>query len=129
VKGVQVMENRNKERYLYFIVENNNPIYLKENAVLDIVKNYPYFEINSNNQISFIESLQKFVNDNNSVQKKFIIINTDNINMDNQKMLSYMVKDKSYQTLSLPDNFKIIVTGNKDNMNKELFGLLVAVDV
>jgi hypothetical protein len=123
------MENRNKERYIYFIVENNSPIYLKENAFLDIVKNYPYFEINGDNQISFIEPLKKFVDNNDSVQKKFIIINTDNINMDNQKVLSYMVKDKSYQTLSLPDSVKIIVTGNKDNMNKELFGLLVAVDV
>lgn len=123
------MENRNKERYLYFIFEKNNPVYLRENVILDIVKNYPYFEINSNNQISFIESLQKFINDNNSVQKKFIIINIDNINMDNQKMLSYMVKDKSYQTVSLPDSCKIIVTGNKDSIDKELFGLLVAIDV
>ena len=49
--------------------------------------------------------------------------------MDNQKILSYMVKDKSYQTVSLPDNCKIIVTGNRDSMDKELFGLLVAVDV
>lgn len=123
------MENRNKERYLYFIFENNNPVYLKETAILDIVKNYPYFEINRNNQISFIESLKKFINDNKHVQKKFIIINTDNINLDNQKKISYMVKDKSYQTLSLPDSCKIIVTGNKDAMNKELFGLLVVTDV
>lgn len=123
------MEDRNKERYLYFIFENNNPVYLKENAILEIIKNYSYFEINGNNQTSFIESLQKFVNDNKNAQKKFIIINTDNINMSNQKMLSYMVKDKSYQAISLPESCKIIVIGNKDNMDKELFGLLVAVDV
>ena len=123
------MENRNKERYLHFIFENNIPVYLKENAILDIVKDYSYFEINSNNQISFIESLKKFINDNNHVQKKFIIINTDNINLDNQRKLSYMVKDKSYQTVSLPDSCKIIVTGSKDNIVKELFGLLVAIDV
>lgn len=123
------MEYRNKERYLHFIFENNNPVYLKENAILDIVKDFPYFEINSNNQISFIESLKKFINDNNHVQKKFIIINTDNINIDNQRKLSYMVKDKSYQTVSLPDSCKIIVTGSKDNIVKELFGLLVAIDV
>ena len=129
MKGDQVMENRNKERYLHFIFENNNPVYLKENAILDIVKDYSYFEINSNNQISFIESLKKFINDNNHVQKKFIIINTDNINLDNQRKLSYMVKDKSYQTVSLPDSCKIIVTGSKDNIVKELFGLLVAIDV
>ena len=48
--------------------------------------------------------------------------------MDNQKMLSYMVKDKTYQTLALPDSCKIIVTGNKDGMDKELFSLLVAID-
>lgn len=123
------MEDRNKERYLYFIFENNNPVYLKENTILEIIKNYSYFEINGNNQTSFIESLQKFVNDNKNAQKKFIIINTDNINMSNQKMLSYMVKDKSYQAISLPESCKIIVIGNKDNMDKELFGLLVAVDV
>ena len=123
------MENRNKERYLHFIFESNTPVYLKENAILDIVKSYPYFEINGDNQSSFIESLQFFINDNNNAQKTFIIINTNNINMDNQKILSYMVKDKSYQTLSLQDNCKIIVIGNKDNMDKELFGLLVTVDV
>lgn len=123
------MENRNKERYLYFIFENNNPVYLKENAILDIVKSYPYFEINDNNQLSFIESLQNFINENNNAQKPFIIINTDNIDMNNQKVLSAMVKDKVYQTLSLPDSCKIIVIGDKNNMDKELFGLLVAVDV
>lgn len=123
------MENRNKERYLYFIFENNNPVYLKENAILDIVKSYPYFEINDNNQLSFIESLQNFINENNNAQKTFIIINTDNIDMNNQKVLSTMVKDKVYQTLSLPDSCKIIVIGDKNNMDKELFGLLVAVDV
>ena len=123
------MENRNKERYLHFIFESNTPVYLKENAILDIVKSYPYFEINGDNQSSFIESLQFFINDNNNAQKTFIIINTNNINMNNKKILSYMVKDKSYQTLSLQDNCKIIVIGNKDNMDKELFGLLVTVDV
>ena len=123
------MENRNKERYLHFIFESNTSVYLKENAILDIVKNYPYFEIDGNNQASFSEQLQEFINNNQTVQKIFIIINTNNINMDNQKILSAMLKDKSYQTLSLPDSCKIIVIGNKDNMDKELFGLLVAVDV
>lgn len=122
------MENRSKERYFHFIFENNNPVYLKEKTILDIVKDNPYFEITDNNQMSFVESLQKFIN-NNIAKKIFIIINTDNINIDNQKMISYMVKDKSYQTVSLPDSCKIIVTGNKDNINKELFGLLVAIDV
>ena len=123
------MENRNKERYLYFIFENDNSVYLKENANLDIVKSYPYFEINGDNQSSFIESLQNFINENNNAKKIFIIINTDNIDMNNQKVLSVMVKDKSYQTVSLPDSCKIIVTGNQDGMDKELFGLLVVVDV
>lgn len=122
------MENRSKERYFHFIFENNNPVYLKEKTILDIVKDNPYFEITDNNQMSFVESLQKFIN-NNIAKKIFIIINTNNINIDNQKMISYMVKDKSYQTVSLPDSCKIIVTGNKDNINKELFGLLVAIDV
>lgn len=129
MKGKQAMENRNQERYLHFIFESNNPIYLKEKAVLDTINNYPYFEVNGNNQTSFIESLNKFINDNISASKMFLIINTDNISIDNQKMLSYMVKDKSYQTLNLPDNCKIIVTGNKDSINKQLFGLLVVIDV
>lgn len=122
------MENRNKERYIYFIFESNIPVYIKETAILDVVKDYPYFEINGDNQASFSEQLQSFINDNHMVQKMFIIINTNNINMDRQKILSYMVKDKSYQTVSLPDNCKIIVTGNQDSMDKELFGLLVVVD-
>jgi len=122
------MENRTKERYFHFIFENNNPVYLKEKTILDIVKDNPYFEITGNNQMSFVERLQKFIN-NNIAKKIFIIINTDNINIDNQKLISYMVKDKSYQTVSLPDSCKIIVTGNKETINKELFGLLVAIDV
>ncbi len=122
------MENRNKERYIYFIFESDMPVYIKETAILDVVKDYPYFEINSDNQTSFSEQLQSFINDNYMVQKMFIIINTNNINMNRQKILSYMVKDKSYQTVSLPDYCKIIVTGNQDNMDKELFGLLVVVD-
>ena len=123
------MENRNTERYLHYIFEINNPVYLKEKAILDIVKKYPHFEINVNNQTSFVESLNEFLNNNYSVQKTFIIINTNNISLDIQRMLSYMIKDKSYQTLSLPDSCKIVVTGNKDNINKELFGLLVVIDV
>ena len=123
------MENKNKERYLYFIFEKGIPVYLKETAVLDVVKKYPYFEIDSNNQKSFVISLQKFIDDNQSARKKFIIIDTNNISVDNQKMLACMIKDKSYQTLSLPDSCKIIVVGNKDNINKELLGLLVVVDV
>lgn len=123
------MENRNKDRYLHFIFENNNPVYLKEEIILDIIKDYPYFKITDNNQMSFSGTLQKFINNNNSAKKIFIIINADNINVDNQKIISYMVKDKSYQTVSLPDSCKIIVTGNKDSINKELFGLLVVIDV
>ena len=71
-------------------------------------------------------SLTKFLNDNNHVQKTFIIINSDNINMDNQRKLSYMVKDKTYQNLYIPVSCKIIVIGNKEKMNKELLGLLLA---
>ena len=120
---------RNKERYLHFIFESKTPVYLKENIILDIVKALPYFEIDGNNQDLFYDSLCKFIHDNSDYEKKVIIINTDKINLDNQRKLSCMVKDKSYQTLSIPDNCKIIVTGNKENMNKELLGLLVAVDV
>ncbi|MBR3162299.1 MAG: hypothetical protein IKF19_06190 [Bacilli bacterium] len=123
------MGNRDKQRYLYYIFRSNNSVYLKEKAILDIVKDYNYFEINGNNQMSFIEPLQKFINDSFNEKKVFIIINTDDISIDSQKMLSFMVKDKSYQTVFLPDNCKIIVTGNKDKMYKKLYGLLVALDV
>lgn len=129
MKGVLVMENRNGERYLHFIFENNNPVYLKNNNILDIVKNYPYFEINANNQASFIETLNVFLNDNYMAKKIFIIIDTNNIDLSNQRIISCMIKDKSYQALSLSDNCKIIVTGDKNNMNKELLGLLVVIDV
>ncbi len=123
------MQTRNKDRYFHFIFESNNPVYLKETKMLDIVKDYPCFEINSDNQMSFKESLQKFISDNADSTKNFIIIDTNNMDVDSQKVLSYMVKDKSYQTLSLPENCKIIVVGNKDNMSRELWGLLVIVDV
>ena len=123
------MENNNTSRYVHFLFENNNPVYLKEKAILDIVKKYPYFEINANNQSSFIENLNIFLNDNNSAKKVFVIINTNNIDLNNQRMISCMVKDKSYQTLSLPDSCKIVITGNKNYINKELFGLLVVIDV
>ena len=119
----------NKERYLYYIFENKSPVYLKREGILEVIKDFPCFEINEGNQDSFIDALPVFLNDTNNAQKRFIIINTNNINIDNQKKLSYMIKDKEYQTLILPDNCKIIVTGNKDNLDKELYGLLVVVDV
>lgn len=123
------MENNNVDRYLYFLFESMNPVYLKEKALLNIVKKYPSFEIDNNNQDDFIDSLTKFVNENRKTTRMFIIINADDINISNQRILSYMVKDHTYQTLSLPRNAKIIVVGNKNNINKELFALLVAADV
>lgn len=122
------MESKNEKRYIHFIVENNSHVYLKEKAILDIIKKYPNFEINSNNQLTFSDSLQAFINNNSDVQRMFIIINTTNIDVAIQKKLSYMIKDKSYQTISLPNNSKIVVTGNKDNIDKELLGLLVVID-
>ncbi len=122
------MESKNEKRYIHFIVENNSPVYLKEKAILDIIKKYPNFEINSNNRLTFSDSLQAFINNNSDVQRMFIIINTTNIDVAIQKKLSYMIKDKSYQTISLPNNSKIVVTGNKDNIDKELLGLLVVID-
>lgn len=122
------MESKNEKRYIHFIVENNSPVYLKEKAILDIIKKYPNFEINSNNQLTFSDSLQAFINNNSDVQRMFIIINTTNIDVAIQKKLSYMIKDKSYQTISLLNNSKIVVTGNKDNIDKELLGLLVVID-
>ncbi len=85
------MENRNGERYLHFIFENNNPVYLKNNNILDIVKNYPYFEINANNQASFIETLNVFLNDNYMAKKIFIIIDTNNIKIPSLLRRDYSV--------------------------------------
>lgn len=123
------MENKYNDRYLFFFFESKNPVYLKDNSMLDIVKKHPYFEINSNNQSSFIKNLNIFLKNNSNAEKNFIIINTDNIDLNNQNKICCMVKDKSYQTLYLLDNCKIIVTGNKDYINKELLSLLVMIDV
>ena len=122
------MESKNEKRYIHFIVENNSPVYLKEKAILDIIKKYPNFEINSNNRLTFSDSLQAFINNNSDVQRMFIIINTTNIDVAIQKKLSYMIKDKSYQTISLTNYSTIVVTGNEDNIDKELLGLLVVID-
>jgi hypothetical protein len=123
------MENNNADRYLHFLFETINPVYLKEKALLNVVRKYPSFEINGDNQTDFIDLLTNFVNENRNTKRMFIIINADDINISNQRILSYMVKDKAYQTLSLPRNTKIIVVGNKNNINKELFALLGIVDV
>lgn len=121
------MVNKSKERYVYFILKNNNPVYVKEKEILDVLKNYSYFEINSDNQNSFVNSIEEFIEKNND-NKLFIVIDADNIDNDTQEKLSYMVKDRTYQTLTLPENTKIIVTGDKDKMNKKMLGLLVLVD-
>jgi hypothetical protein len=129
MKGDLDMENNNADRYLHFLFETINPVYLKEKALLNVVRKYPSFEINGDNQTDFIDLLTNFVNENRNTKRMFIIINADDINISNQRILSYMVKDKAYQTLSLPRNTKIIVVGNKNNINKELFALLGIVDV
>ena len=129
MKGDLDMENNNADRYLHFLFETINPVYLKEKALLNVVRKYPSFEINGDNQTDFIDLLTNFVNENRNTKRMFIIINADDINISNQRILSYMVKDKTYQTLSLPRNTKIIVVGNKNNINKELFALLGIVDV
>ncbi len=123
------MENRNEERYLYYIFKSNAPVYLKEKSILDTVKNYPYFEINGNNQNSFFEPLKDFIYKNIGDEKSYIILNVENISKKNQKALTSLVKDKSYQTLSLSESYKIIVVGNEDKIAKELFGLLVVANV
>ena len=123
------MEDNNLNGHYYSIFESDTAAYIETSTIIKQIKNFPYFEINNNNQMSFYEDLKTFVKHASDSKKFFIIININNISMDNQKRLSYMVKDKTYQTLSLPDNCKIIVTGNKDSIDKELFGLLVIIDV
>lgn len=120
------MENK---RYTYFIFESDKPVYLKKENLLDIIKKFPYFEITYSNVTTFKEALKEFLNKTTNLEKKYILINTNNITEENQKQLYYLIKDKSYETLIIPDNIKIIVTGNKDNLNKELLSLLVVIDV
>ncbi len=120
------MANRDSDRYLYFLFDGTNAVYLKEKAILKVVKKYPYFEIDTNNVTSFYDSLKDYINE--SHEKYFIIINTDNMSVENQKTLSCFIKDKSYQALTLPENSKIVVTGDKNKIDNELFGLLIVVD-
>ena len=113
------MENIN-ERYLYFLLESNKPVYVKEPWVLDIVRNYPHFEINNQNQEMFVDDLSSFIRNNTNVKKVFIVIDTTEMTDDVQKRLSCLVKDNSYQAVNLTDNYKIVVTGKSNNINKEL---------
>lgn len=122
------MENIN-ERYLYFLLESNKPVYVKEPWVLDIVRKYPHFEINNQNQEMFVDDLSSFIRNNKNAKKVFIVIDTTEMTDDVQKRLSCLVKDNSYQAVNLTDNYKIVVTGKSNNINKELLGLLVLVDV
>lgn len=120
------MANRDSDRYVHFLFDNTNAVYLKEKEILKIVEKYPYFSIDANNVTSFYDSLKDYINE--SHEKYFIIINTDNISTENQKVLASFIKDKSYQALELPETSKIIVTGNKNKIDNELLGLLIVVD-
>lgn len=112
----------------YIIFESKSPVYLKDESYLEKLKNYPYFEINADNscpsnELAY-ELLKEFILNNESAQIVFIIINTNNITQENQKKLSYMVKDGTWQNISFTDNCKVIVLGNTDEMNNQLLGLL-----
>ena len=50
----------NKERYLYYIFENKSPVYLKREGILEVIKDFPCFEINEGNQDSFIDATSIF---------------------------------------------------------------------
>ena len=113
----------------YIIFESKSPVYLKDESYLEKLKNYPYFEINADNRCPSnklaYESLEEFVLNNASAQIVFIIINTNNITQENQKKLSYLVKDGTWQNINFTDNCKVIVLGNREEMNNQLLGLLV----
>lgn len=112
----------------YSIFESKSPVYLKDKSYLEKLKNYPYFEINADNRCPSnelaYESLKEFILNNASEQIVFIIIDTNNITQENQKKLSYMVKDGTWQNINFTDNCKVIVLGNIDEMNNQLLGLL-----
>lgn len=126
------MENRNinsSEGYMFFFFESTSPLYLDKRSLLDIIKDFPNFEINNKNCEEFYDSLESFIDKYNNVKKTFLVIDTNDIDLSVQSRLVALVKARTYKTLDLPQNCKIIVIGNPNNMNKELFGLLVAVDV
>ena len=115
----------------YIFFESKTPLYLKDERYLEKLKNYPYFEINADNRCpsneSAYESLKEFILNNANAQIAFIIINTNDITQENQKKLSYMVKDRTWQITSFTDNCKVIVLGNTDEMNNQLHCLLLYV--
>ena len=115
------------KRREYTIFESKFPVYLNDESYLEKLKNYPCFEINADNkspsnELAY-ESLKEFILNNASTQIAFIIINTNNITQENQKKLSYMVKDRTWQHFSFTDNCKVIVLGNTDEMNNQLLSL------
>ena len=123
------MENKKTKRYLYFLFEDEGPVYLKEKALLDVLEKYPCFEINGDNCSAFIDDLNLFLDGNYKSKRKFIIIDTEKISIEEQNRLCSIVKDKSYQATFLPDNCKVVVLGKREKMDKELLSLLVVIDV
>jgi len=49
------MENKLTKGEIYYLFISNSPLYIEDDRLLNIVKIYPYFEINGNNQMSFVE--------------------------------------------------------------------------
>ena len=123
------MENKNAQRYLYFLFRSKSAVFLKETRILNAFNDYPKYEINSSNQNSFIDDVEEFINNNKDANKSFIVVNIPNITIDNQKKICSMAKDRICLTTPLPDNCKIVVIGNIDEIDKELLGLLVEIDV
>lgn len=120
------MEDKISSSYKYAFFESISPLYLDKLSLLDIVKMAPNFEINDNNE-DLYGSLELFFNKYRDLPRIFVIIYTDNIDLAVQGRLVGFVKDRNYRSLKVPSNCKIIVVGNHNDMNRELFGLLTVL--
>lgn len=94
---------------------------------LNIIEQSPIFEINSNNYEDIYDSLEKFINEYSNSKRTFLIFNTNNIDLTVQDRFVSFVKNRTYKTLDLPDNCKIIVIGDLEKIKKELSGLLTVL--
>jgi hypothetical protein len=132
------MIDKKVERYAHLLVKNNSSIYVEEPEIIEAIKGYPCFEISGNcsqeelegkyNPDYVLPSWYDYLEKNQKNSKVFLIINIINTSIENQKRFIGIIKDRSYQTLLIPDNCKIIVVGNeKTIIDKELRGLLVVI--
>ncbi len=133
------MEDNINERFLYHLVCNYKPVFVSQVNVFELLEKHCYFKIKGDIDNSSLEGTYKdefiypewyqYVN-NNCYNRRivFLIIDMNNVSINEQKRFISLVKDRSYQSLTIPDNCKIVViSDNKDNVDKELFSNLLVI--